>query len=254
MFYESFHSINANPSIIIESKLQGFPTHLHGNLEFITITEGEVTVNVDKKQYSVTPGTSVLVFPNQPHSFHIERGNEVFICIFSPHLVKAYFPLHNGKRPESNIFECPPSLIECLNELKNTQNILKIKSILYYLCSEFDKTRTYYDIHSDNNTVLSKIFSFVEDNYRKDCSLEHLSRHISYNKIYISKYFKKITGVSYTEYVNRYRINEATFLLKSSTHKILEIALECGFTSLRSFNRNFKDVIGMTPLEYRKMN
>lgn len=253
MFYESFHSINDMPSIIIESKLQGFPTHLHGNLEFITTTEGELTVNVDKKQYSVTPGNGVLVFPNQPHSFHIEKGKEVFICIFSPHLVKAYFPLHNGKRPESNIFECSPSLIECLSELKTPQNILKVKSILYFLCSEFDKMKTYYDIHADINTLLSKIFSFVENNYRKECSLESLSQSISYNKIYISRYFKNITGISYTEYVNRYRINEATFLLKNSTRKILDIALECGFTSLRSFNRNFKDSVGMTPLEYRKM-
>ena len=49
-----------------------------------------------------------------------------------------------------------------------------------------------------------------------------------------------------------YRINESVYILKNTNKKIIDIALDCGFNSLRTFNRNFKEVYGMTPNEYRK--
>ena len=60
-----------------------------------------------------------------------------------------------------------------------------------------------------------------------------------------------ITGISFNSYKNRYRINNACYLLSNSNYSILQCALESGYQSVRSFNRNFKNILGITPAEYR---
>ena len=57
--------------------------------------------------------------------------------------------------------------------------------------------------------------------------------------------------MSYNSYVNVCRLNNAGYLLKNFDLSILECAIESGYKSLRSFNRNFKEYFGMTPIEYR---
>ena len=66
---------------------------------------------------------------------------------------------------------------------------------------------------------------------------------------------KKRLGISYTEYLNKYRINRALYMLSNQNHvQIQQIAEECGYDSLCSFNRNFKHFTGRTPREMIKCN
>ena len=58
--------------------------------------------------------------------------------------------------------------------------------------------------------------------------------------------------ISYNQHVNSYRLNHAGYLLHNSDLSVLEISEECGFDSLRTFNRNFKDFYKMTPVQYKK--
>ena len=55
----------------------------------------------------------------------------------------------------------------------------------------------------------------------------------------------------FTAYANRHRISKACYLLRTTDKTILECACDCGYTSLRSFNRNFKEHVGLSPKEYR---
>lgn len=128
---------------------------------------------------------------------------------------------------------------------------MAVKGLLYSLCSEFGTSVSYHEREKTKENLLVKIFEFVENNYNKDCSLEALSAYTAYHSVYLSRYFKQCTGLTFTEHVNQYRIHEACYILKNSQQKILKIAYDCGFDSLRSFNRNFKKIIGMTPNEYR---
>ena len=100
--------------------------------------------------------------------------------------------------------------------------------------------------------LLYKIFKFIELNYNKDCSLSTLSKNTGYDYAYLSRYFKKIVGISYNDYVNQYRISRACYLLQNCEMTILEISNECGVNSLRSLNRYFKEQLGIPPAEYRK--
>ena len=136
--------------------------------------------------------------------------------------------------------------------LAENHSIVQLKGVLYSICGEFDQQAEYKPHENGRDELLANIFTFVETNFSKACSLSELSEYTSYHYVYLSKYFKSCTGIAYTDYVNRYRVNEACYLLRNDSKKtILQTAYDCGFDSLRTFNRNFKKVMGMTPSQYQ---
>ena len=254
MLYQAFNSMRTDLWKLETGENFVFPPHLHASFEWIAVTEGTMSVTVDKKQYSLRSGDALLVHPNQVHSFDFSEQSRHILCIFSPALVKEYMrrvqnriPIDNSFRPTSFYTD---RLLACATHEAGLSD-LEIKGILYALIGEFDTERSYRERRGEND-LLQEIFYFVENNYDKDCSLSALSSKLLYHYVYLSRYFKQCTGISFTEYVNFYRINEAAYLLKNSHRTVLDIACDCGFESLRSFNRNFKAVIGATPSAYRE--
>lgn len=253
MFYEAQNSLTQKHCKAQLDTDLTFASHLHSNFEFITVIEGEIQVTVDDTKYTLKAGEALLIFPNQVHSLYSEKHNQSFICIFSPQLVQAYSKVFLTKLPLSNIFTPSEFYIQKLIELSeiNTDTLV-LKGVLYCICGEFDSCAEYREINVNDNSLLHKIFHFVETNYDKDCSLSALADNTAYHQVYLSRYFQQCIGMSFTEYVNRYRINEACYIFKNSSKTVLETAYDCGFCSLRSFNRNFKAVMGITPSEFRK--
>ena len=251
MIYQSQHSLNCDYYKIEHGQNSGFPSHLHTSFEFIVILDGEMSITVDHMQYRLTVGQALLIFPNQLHALRTNVYSKHLLCIFSPHLVKAYRNVFSNSLPKSNLFVPIPFHVDQLSRLNNEEDPLLIKGILYSLCAQFNSTAEYTDSKSREDSLLLKIFSFVQANYMRDCSLRTLAEHISYHEVYLSRYFKNCTGLTFSEYVNRCRVNEGAYILRNSQKKILDIAYECGFESLRSFNRNFKAIMGVTPHQYR---
>lgn len=251
MFYEAKNDLGADVLKIERGIDFSFPSHLHGSFELITVTEGSLTVTVDKKDYLLERGKLVLIFPNQVHEFKCHGSCSHYLCIFSPKLVSAYSKRYSSKLPENNLFTADKQYIDAFLDLNPDDPIFKVKGVLYSLCAVFDKSATYNEHSFEKDELLPIIFKFVEDSFASDCSLSALSRATSYNYEYLSKYFKERTGTTFTDYVNRFRINEACYIFQNSDYSILQTALDCGFDSLRSFNRNFKKILGITPSEYK---
>lgn len=228
-----------------------FPIHLHHSFEFITVLSGEMTVTVDQTAYSLTQGDSVLVFPDQRHGLQSKNSRHM-LCIFSPELVRAYYSKISEKVPDKNLFSVDPSLIRAIDNLSPDASAIEKKGLLYCLCAAFEKTGTYTHRIKASDNLLHQIFTFVEQNFTADCDLSKLSHEIGYSYSYLSRCFKKSTGISFNTYVNQYRISHACYLLNNTNHSILQCALDSGFGSLRNFNRNFTENVGMTPSEYRK--
>jgi AraC-like DNA-binding protein len=252
MFYQAQNSLRADDLKIEGGVDFSYPAHLHGDFEFILITQGEMTVTVDHKPYRLTKGKALLIFPNQLHELYTAERSRHFLCIFSPKLVQAYGKIFLNKIPKSNLFAPSEDLVKRLLSLRGEEGILITKALMYLLCGEFDAVAEYEDREGDRNALLPKIFRFVEEHYQGDCSLGALAEETAYHYAYLSGYFKKGVGISYAEYVNRYRVSEACYLLQNSHQTILKTAMDCGFESLRSFNRNFKRIMGVSPGEYRE--
>ena len=79
-----------------------------------------------------------------------------------------------------------------------------------------------------------------------------LSKKLEYSTVYLSRFFHENTGMPYHEYVRMVKMNHACYLLKNTRESILDVSLQCGYASISSFNRSFKQIVGMNPTEYRK--
>ena len=251
MFYQADHSVQSDIFKMESGNDFSFPPHIHGSFELIVVTEGEMVVTVDKKPYTVGAGQAALVFPHQVHALQTPVHSRHFLCIFSPKLVQAYGKVFGAAVPESNLFTPTPFYLERLRKVAAAPHALAVKGVLYALCAELDAGAKYVPRTADKQELIDSIFTFVQQRFSTDCTLSALAAATSYHYAYLSRYFKSYTGISFTDYVNRYRVNEACYLLKNTDHSVLQVALDCGFDSLRSFNRNFKRVMDVTPNAYR---
>ncbi|MCQ2485354.1 MAG: AraC family transcriptional regulator [Clostridia bacterium] len=253
MFYQTMHSEDSEIFTIEYGTDFSFPPHLHGAFELITVTDGEMEVSIENKTYTLSGGDAVFVFPDQVHSLSTTEKSRHVLWIFSSQYIKHFFATHRNLKAENNMFHPSADLFRIMMSTKSDDSIFTIKGILYLLIAEFDKDRKYISRIAEKKELLLKIFDFVGENYSRDCQLKNLSDTLGYSYVYLSRYFKERTGISFTAYVNRYRINESCYLLLNKNADITTIAFECGFDSVRSFNRNFKEYMHKSPHEYRDM-
>ena len=99
--------------------------------------------------------------------------------------------------------------------------------------------------------VITKAKQFIQEHHAEELSLGTVAKTVHTSIFYFCKLFRKVTGINFTEYVSRVRIEKAKNLLLNPNLRISEIAYEVGFQSLTHFNRVFKKLIGQSPTEYR---
>lgn len=101
-------------------------------------------------------------------------------------------------------------------------------------------------------TKLDKVINYINNNFKSDMSREGLASLIDLAPDYFGKVFKIYTGEKLNTYIKRIRIDYALDRLKNTDLSIIDIAMESGFESLRTFNRAFQEIHGLTPSNYRK--
>ncbi|MCI0351101.1 MAG: helix-turn-helix domain-containing protein [Acidobacteriales bacterium] len=99
--------------------------------------------------------------------------------------------------------------------------------------------------------AITRAKAFIQEHHTEDISLEQVAKSVHMSTFYFCKMFHKSTGVNFTEYVSRVRIEKARNLLLNPNLRISEIAYEVGFQSLTHFNRVFKKLLGQSPTEFR---
>lgn len=93
---------------------------------------------------------------------------------------------------------------------------------------------------------------FIEEQYREKITLTKMAGLVNMNKFHFCRLFKKVTGANFTDYVTRFRVEEAKNLLMNIHYRISEIGFAVGFQSLAHFNRSFRGIAGASPTEYRR--
>ncbi len=99
-----------------------------------------------------------------------------------------------------------------------------------------------------------KAYNFINENCKKNISLDDVCSAVSYNKTYLSAIFKKDFNVTVNDYIAMKRMEEAKKLLVYSEYGISGVAHELNFASVAHFSRIFKEHVGITPSDYRKNN
>lgn len=101
---------------------------------------------------------------------------------------------------------------------------------------------------------IKKAIEYIEKFYVNEICVEDVANHININKVYFSQIFKKETGQNFIDFLTGIRMEKAKSLLVTTGNKIYDVAMAVGFENYRYFTKLFKDITGMTPVEYRKFN
>jgi AraC-like DNA-binding protein len=99
--------------------------------------------------------------------------------------------------------------------------------------------------------VITKAKEYIQEHQTENLRLGHVAKACNTSTFYFCKMFKKVTGINFTDYLSRVRIEKSKNLLLNPNLRVSEIAFEVGFQSLTHFNRVFKKILGHSPTEYR---
>lgn len=100
--------------------------------------------------------------------------------------------------------------------------------------------------------VITQAKQYITEHQGERLSLGAVAKAVNTSTFYFCKMFKKATGLRFTQYLARVRVEKAKNLLLNPNLRVSEIAYEVGFQSLTHFNRVFKKVTGQSPTAYRK--
>ena len=226
-----------------------FKPHFHESYEICYAVSGGIDITINETLYSLSEGEAVIIFPRQIHSYKSDENSVTHIITFMPSFIGEFSKLYGNMLPSDNRmvnFKRNKDMLMPNNEISK-------KGLLYSVLGELTENTEFSPVQDNGEAeLLIQILSFIEHEYANDCTLKRAATTLSYGYTYLSKLFKKNMGVGFTEYVARYRINRAVFMLTETDMRVKDVAACCGYDSLCSFNRNFKAFTGITPVEMIK--
>lgn len=145
------------------------------------------------------------------------------------------------------------------------KNIALLKSVIYSqssLSTIFSLIITKFsDIINEEKRIkkdkealpILEVKKYINENFFMNLSLENVSSYIGMNPTYFSTLFKKKTGMGFLEYLTNVRMDEAKELLGDTKRLISDTASEVGYKDTKHFTKQFKKIVGLSPIEYRKI-
>jgi xylan 1,4-beta-xylosidase len=200
--------------------------------------------------------------PGEIHSLKSTKPNELYVFKINP---KSY----------KEIFEFERIRLDTNKISPDTQGYDDLKSAVLTMAYEYTEKKPGYEfaIRSAKNNIITallreleykyidtsnnlrlfnRINLYLENNYAQQITLEDIGVLCHLSKYYFAHEFKRLTGISFMNYLTLFRLEKAIEMLMFSRENMTDIAMRCGFGNVRSFNRKFKEIYGKTPLEYKK--
>ncbi|MCQ6278686.1 helix-turn-helix transcriptional regulator [Bacillus sp. EB600] len=135
--------------------------------------------------------------------------------------------------------------------IEHAETISELDKIHSYMVSEYSDPAIRKS-KSDNLTIVEKAENYIEMNFAEDISMEEMAGKLHVHPSHLMRAFKKEKGITISHYRNMRRIKEAKELILFSNLSMTEIAIMVGFSNPQYFSKFFKEVEGITPVEYKK--
>lgn len=140
--------------------------------------------------------------------------------------------------------------------LPNFEQFIEVLSLFQILANSNDFTflhklpfENFYN--NKEQSRLKVVYTFIEKNFQRNITIDEMGQLTHLSKAAFCRYFKKMTQLTFIDFLNQYRIEQAKRLLKEDKN-VTETCFECGFESLSYFNRIFKKVVGQNPIQFKK--
>lgn len=253
-----------------------FNSHWHNHIEILFFTKGKALIQCNKNSLEVTVGDMVFINSKDIHYGESICDDLCYYCIiFDTSLfqsasidkcqTKYIIPIiqnqilfNNLVTNDSNIIKCVMNIIEEY-ESKQIAYELLIKSHLFRLLSLLLRAHVYtvlnqrdYDTRMKNIERFNHIFKYLEHNYAEKITVEEMASMVNVSKFHFCRIFKEVTGKTFNDYLNSFRLDKAESLLKNTDLNITEIAFASGFNDINYFSRAFKKVKNLSPSNLRK--
>lgn len=258
---DDFHSMKAHRNLLSSN----WPIHFHNHYEIELILSGEGVHFINGREMQISAGSLYLMTPSDLHS----------LTPLSPvTLINLQFPAAGAlSRPVSALSEAHGAVcLELTDEQRpHFQYLFELILSAYearlqpsppYLTPLIDALIQYILSSSRADRIeppegsaiamIRTLQTFIQANFTRPIRLEDAAALIYVHPCYLSGMFPRWFGVSFTAYVNRYRLDRAASLLVQTDLPIAEIAFESGFGSVSQFIRCFRALHNTTPLAYRK--
>lgn len=229
-----------------------FGLHIHKSFEFIYIFDGNLTLTIENKSYDIPKGSAALILPHQVHSYQTKGSSKSYLCVFSTSYLYEYYEKTKDSFVVNPLFDF--SKYEyIIDELKTEkQNHYNLKACFYKILYCFTANINYLPRDKKLHDLIETVLSYIENHFNEEISLAELSLNIGYDYHYLSGLLNKMFHTNFLKLVNEYRISHAHYLLSHSELNMTQISEQCGYDSIRSFNRNFIQISGIPPKEYKK--
>ncbi|MEF2964828.1 AraC family transcriptional regulator [Paenibacillus sp. M1] len=271
-FYQNWKLDQNLPLAIFQSKDMSFYPHFHAEVELVYVESGSIIVGVNEEKRQLKQGDMAICGSNDIHYFESKGlSSTVIITIFHPDLVgksatwpaefRFQSPFVSAGRPELEPIH--PLLRRIWQEKSEAKPgyPLFVQSGLLELCGLLQR---HLPVRSPENgsgsrtaskkVRIQQILSYIEEHSHEDLSVDEMSERFRMEPSYFCRTFKKAIGMNFKTYLNTIRVLNATRKLENSEASITDIALECGFGSVRTFNRVYKELQGYPPSVRRKEN
>ena len=233
------------------------PPHLHEYSELAFTKEGMTTVVVEGTTYRVPKGCLIWILPNQIHEYRDETSSLMRCAVFSNDHIPAFFENTQNLYPSCPVFDLNDH-VELLEQLDaaSPEDTLHLCGILNLICALIRKRGTWQQVETGSPVLLRNVIDCIAHNFRESITLRDIAKRLGYHEKYLSSTLHAATGMNFRTFLASYRINLAKNLLRSTDRpqlRISDVALQCGFSSINSFNRAFREITGTTPSAYREL-
>lgn len=260
--------------ILVNPKLNDFYYwHFHPEFELTFIVAPNGTRRIGDHIGNFEGSDLVFIGSNIPHlnfDYGIKTEYEKVVLqikedffkndfITTPELAFIYQLFENSKRVicfHGSVKAKIGKRLQKIHLLSHFEQFIEVLSLFQILAISNEMTflhdKPFENLYNNKEQLrLKVVYKFIEENYQRTISIEEISHLTHLSKAAFCRYFKKMTRLTFTEFLNQYRIEQAKRLLKSDKN-VTETCFECGFESLSYFNRIFKKVVGENPIQFKK--
>lgn len=248
--------------------------HFHDFYEICILLDRTAAHIIEGSLYEIQPLDIVLLRPSLLHKTQYPKGappKRLMITFAMPRNTPG---LDSGYTELFSIFNKPVPIFRFTEERRKEvlapindifaisqqpsvlQSVMIHSKFVEFLCALHRYSPENGYVREETGSTMSRrmyaIASYIHSHYQQDLSLDEVSKRFYVSAHHLSRQFNKVTGFTFTEYVQMTRIRNAQQMLLNSSEKITDIAAQCGFTSFSQFNRIFNKQNGMSPSAYRR--